>query len=257
MIIHLLINIVFKILINDSQENEINKILQDGIDKSLLFINSLNIRSFNEFSSSAKNLTNKYKSDKYIKTSNFNTQKIGYKIPHKTSNLSKNSKIKFKPFSKSQISLRPNSASKLIKKKKKLNAFDYQVEYNKKTEELEKCKNELIQERIKQNKLKNDIGTKSKKEKEFKKLEEDNNLIEKNSEDLILKIQQNERIREEQTKIIDRLLEEYNCLIKELRRNPNVEVINKYDELKLEADSLRQEKSKKINNKLKKKVNKK
>ena len=202
-------------------------------------------------------MTNNYKSDKYIKTSNFNTQKIGYKIPHKTSNLSKNSKIKFKPFSKSQISLRPNSASKLIKKKKKLNAFDYQVEYNKKTEELEKCKNELIQERIKQNKLKNDIGTKSKKEKEFKKLEEDNNLIEKNSEDLILKIQQNERIREEQTKIIDRLLEEYNCLIKELRRNPNVEVINKYDELKLEADSLRQEKSKKINNKLKKKVNKK
>ena len=128
-----------------------------------------------------------------------------------------------------------------MKPKKKMSEFDYQVEYNKKREELEKCKNDLIQERIKQNKLQKEMSIKLKKEKEFNKLEENDNTIEKNSEDLIFKIQQSERIREEQTKIIERLLTEYNFMINKLRRNPNIEIVNKYDELKLEADSLKNE----------------
>ena len=80
-----------------------------------------------------------------------------------------------------------------------------------------------------------------KKEKEFNKIEENDNMIQKNSEDLILRIQQSERIREEQTKIIERLLSEYNFMINKLRRNPNIEIVNKYEELKLEADNLKNE----------------
>ena len=113
--------------------------------------------------------------------------------------------------------------------------------FNKKREELEKHKNDLIQERIKQNKLQKEMNIKIKKEKEFNKLEENDNIIEKNSEDLILKIQQSERIREEQTKIIERLLSEYNFMINKLRRNPNIEIVNRYDELKLEAENLKNE----------------
>ena len=102
------------------------------------------------------------------------------------------------------------------------------------------------------------MNSKIKKEKEFIKLEEKDNLIEKNSEDLFLKIQQSERIREEQTKIIERLLTEYNFMINQLRKNPNIEIVNKYDELKLEADNLKNEgmimaKKKKIKKKLIKK----
>ena len=85
------------------------------------------------------------------------------------------------------------------------------------------------------------MNSKMKKEKEFNKIEEKDNMIEKNSEDLILKIQQSERIREEQTKVIERLLSEYNFMINKLRKNPNIEILNKYDELKLEADNLKKE----------------
>ena len=141
-------------------------------------------------------------------------------------------------------------------KRKVRNGFDIQIKYNKKREELKKLKNELIQERIRQNKLQKEMNSKMKKEKEFNKIEEKDNMIEKNSEDLILKIQQSERIREEQTKVIERLLSEYNFMINKLRKNPNIEILNKYDELKLEADNLKKEgisisKKKKLNKKFK------
>ena len=128
-----------------------------------------------------------------------------------------------------------------IKKIKKQNILDYQLEYNKKKEELEKYKSQLIQERIKQNKLQKEMNSKIKKEEEFKQIEENNNTIKNNTQELILKIQRSEQIREEQSKIIDGLLKQYNSMIKELRNNPNVEIINKYRELESEAENLKNE----------------
>ena len=225
----------------ETQENEINKILQEGIDKSLLYLNSFKQSDLNNFSKSAKNLTNKTRTKKTSKTEYSTKNKIIIKNPTLNENTLKRKKIEFNPFSLSQINIKQKSLNKTMKPKKKMSEFDYQVEYNKKREELEKCKNDLIQERIKQNKLQKEMSIKLKKEKEFNKLEENDNIIEKKSEDLIFKIQQSERIREEQTKIIERLLSEYNFMINKLRRNPNIEIVNKYDELKLEADSLKKE----------------
>ena len=224
------------LITNEYQENEINKILQDGIDKSLLYINSFNTSNFRNFSKSSKLLTNKKNEEKI---SNNNSQKI---------------KIGFIPLTKSQLNIKSKSLNKTLKPYNKKNLAYYQIEYNKKREELENSKNELIKERIKQNKLQNDMRIRLKKEKEFNKIEENDNMIQKNSEDLILRIQQSERIREEQTKIIERLLSEYNFMINKLRRNPNIEIVNKYEELKLEADNLKNEgltitKKKKLNKK--------
>ena len=226
----------------ESQENEINKILQEGIDKSLLYINSFKMTSnYNNFSQSAKNLSNKSNNKNFSKTVNSTNKKIIFKNPSKIINKSIKTKTEFKPLSKKQLNGSSKSLNKTFKIRKKMKEFDYQIEYNKKREELEKCKNELIKERIKQNKLQKEMNIKMKKEKEFNKLEEKDNLVEKNSEDLILKIQNSERIREEQTKIIERLLSEYNFMINKLRRNPNIEILNKYDELKMEADNLKNE----------------
>ena len=83
------------------------------------------------------------------------------------------------------------------------------------------------------------MNSKIKKEEEFKQIEENNNIIKNNTEELILKIQRSEKLREEQSKIIDGLLKEYNTMIKELRNNPNVEIINKYRELESEAENLK------------------
>ena len=227
------------LITNDYQEKEINKILQDGIDKSLLYINSLNMSNFNDFSQTKKELINNSRTKKYSKTTNPTKNKITFKQSFKSSNALKNKRIEFKPFSKNQ--LKSKSVGKTMKPLKKMRVFDYQNEYNKKRNELEKVKNELIKERVKQNKLQKEMNSKIKKEKEFNKLEEKDNLKEKNSEDLIVKIQQSERIREEQTKIIERLLSEYNIMINRIRKNPNIEIMNKYDELKLEADTLKHE----------------
>ena len=228
------------LITNESQENEINKILQDGIDKSLLYINSFKSSDLNTFSKTAKNLTNKRSKNK-SKTDFFTNNKIIFKNPSKKENKSIKKNIEINPYSFSQININPKSLNKTLKPRRKMNEFDYQVEYNKKREELEKYKNDLIQERIKQTKLQKEMNIKIKKEKEFNKLEENDNLIEKNSEDLIFKIQQSERIREEQTKIIERLLSEYNFMINKLRRNPNIEIVNRYDELRLEAENLKNE----------------
>ena len=136
-------------LTNEYQENEINKILQDGIDKSLLYINSFNTSNFRNFSKSSKLLTNKKNEEKI---SNNNSQKI---------------KIGFIPLTKSQLNIKSRSLNKTLKHYNKKNLAYYQIEYNKKREELENSKNELIKERIKQNKLQNDMRIRLKKEKEF------------------------------------------------------------------------------------------
>ena len=138
----------------------------------------------------------------------------------------------------------PKSKSNIkIKKinKKQQHILDYQLEYNKKKYELDKYKNQLIQERIKQNQLQKEMNSKIKKEEEFKKIEENNNIINNNSEELILKIQRSEKIREEQSKIIDELLKQYNEMIKALRNNPGVEILNKYRELESESENLKNE----------------
>ena len=226
------------LITNEYQENEINKILQDGIDKSLLYINSFNTSNFRKFSKSSKLLTNK-KNDEKISNSLYNNTYF-QNLP-KDNNNSQKIKIGFIPLTKSQLNIKSKSLNKTLKHYNKKNLAYYQIEYNKKREELENSKNELIKERIKQNKLQNDMRIRLKKEKEFNKIEENDNMIQKNSEDLILRIQQSERIREEQTKIIERLLSEYNFMINKLRRNPNIEIVNKYEELKLEADNLKNE----------------
>jgi hypothetical protein len=239
------------LITNEYQENEINKILQDGIDKSLLYINSFNTSNFRNFSKSSKLLTNK-KNEEKISNSLYNNTYF-QNLP-KDNNNSQKIKIGFIPLTKSQLNIKSKSLNKTLKHYNKKNLAYYQIEYNKKREELENSKNELIKERIKQNKLQNDMRIRLKKEKEFNKIEENDNMIQKNSEDLILRIQQSERIREEQTKIIERLLSEYNFMINKLRRNPNIEIVNKYEELKLEADNLKNEgltitKKKKLNKK--------
>ena len=226
------------LITNEYQENEINKILQDGIDKSLLYINSFNTSNFRNFSKSSKLLTNK-KIDEKISNSLYNNTYF-QNLP-KDNNNSQKIKIGFIPLTKSQLNIKSKSLNKTLKHYNKKNLAYYQIEYNRKREELENSKNELIKERIKQNKLQNDMRIRLKKEKEFNKIEENDNMIQKNSEDLILRIQQSERIREEQTKIIERLLSEYNFMINKLRRNPNIEIVNKYEELKLEADNLKNE----------------
>ena len=226
------------LITNEYQENEINKILQDGIDKSLLYINSFNTSNFRNFSKSSKLLTNK-KNEEKISNSLYNNTYF-QNLP-KDNNNSQKIKIGFIPLTKSQLNIKSKSLNKILKHYNKKNLAYYQIEYNKKREELENSKNELIKERIKQNKLQNDMRIRLKKEKEFNKIEENDNIIQKNSEDLILRIQQSERIREEQTKIIERLLSEYNFMINKLRRNPNIEIVNKYEELKLEADNLKNE----------------
>ena len=226
------------LITNEYQENEINKILQDGIDKSLLYINSFNTSNFRNFSKSSKLLTNK-KNEEKISNSLYNNTYF-QNLP-KYNNNSQKIKIGFIPLTKSQLNIKSKSLNKTLKHYNKKNLAYYQIEYNRKREELENSKNELIKERIKQNKLQNDMRIRLKKEKEFNKIEENDNIIQKNSEDLILRIQQSERIREEQTKIIERLLSEYNFMINKLRRNPNIEIVNKYEELKLEADNLKNE----------------
>ena len=226
------------LITNEYQENEINKILQDGIDKSLLYINTFNTSNFRNFSKSSKLLTNK-KNEEKISNSLYNNTYF-QNLP-KDNNNSQKIKIGFIPLTKSQLNIKSKSLNKTLKHYNKKNLAYYQIEYNKKREELENSKNELIKERIKQNKLQNDMRIRLKKEKEFNKIEENDNIIQKNSEDLILRIQQSERIREEQTKIIERLLSEYNFMINKLRRNPNIEIVNKYEELKLEADNLKNE----------------
>ena len=225
----------------ESQENEINRILQDGIDKSLLYIKSLNMSNFNDFSQPSTDITNKERTKKYSRTTYSTKNRITFNKTSKNRNTLNKRKTSLQQSSKSQSNLKSKSLDKTLKIKKKINTLDYQNEYNKKREELEKFKNELIQERIRQNKLQKEMNSKMKKEKEFNKIEEKDNMIEKNSEDLILKIQQSERIREEQTKVIERLLSEYNFMINKIRKNPNIEILNKYDELKLEADNLKKE----------------
>ena len=73
-----------------------------------------------------------------------------------------------------------------------------------------------------------------------------------------MKIKRSESIREEQTKLIDDLLNEYNSMIKALKNNPGVEILNKYSELELEAQKLKNEGEPKIEKrKVKKKISKK
>ena len=246
------------LIINNTQENEIDKILQDGIDKSLLYIQSLNMKNSNELVKYSTQ-PNNYKP---------NIQNYTNKNLNKKNTISKGTKQNIRPLSATEKNIQKNnrtktkskskSNNKLKKLKNRPRVFDYQIEYNKKKAELEKYKNELIQERIKQNKLQKEMNSKIRKEEEYKKIEDYNNTIKNNSDELISRIQRSEKIREEQSKIIEGLLKEYNSMIKALRNNPGVEIINKYNELELEAEKLKKEGEVKIERKKgKKKLSKK
>ena len=260
--------------INNIQEIEIDKILQDGIDKSLLYIQSLNTTNNSNIPNfTKKNSTvpvNKQKiKNRTTKNSNrntFNKKRTLSKTNIKkntfpltlidSNNNNDNNNTYNNTYNNTKLNKRAKSNNK-VKKIRKINIFDYQLEYNKKKEELEMYKKQLIQERIKQNKLKKEINSKSKKEEEFKKLEENNNTIKNNSDELILKIQRSEKLREEQAKLIDGLLKEYNNMINALRNNPDVEIINKYRELESEAENLKNEGNIQKDKKKKKKIFKK
>jgi len=248
-------------IINNSQENEIDKILQEGIDKSLLYMKTLNMNNSNEINTYST--TPISQTTKNLKSQTFNKKRKISK--NKTQNLrpisaksatTKNNQIKNINHAKTMPKSKSNIKIKKINKKQQ-HILDYQLEYNKKKYELDKYKNQLIQERIKQNQLQKEMNSKIKKEEEFKKIEENNNIINNNSEELILKIQRSEKIREEQSKIIDELLKQYNEMIKALRNNPGVEILNKYRELESEAESLKHEGNMKIKRKKKKKLSKK
>ncbi len=239
---------------NYIQEIEIDKILQDGIDKSLLYIQSLNTTNNSNIPNfTKKNSTVPVKKQKIKNrtTKNSNRNTFNKKRTLSKTNIKKNTfpLTLIEPnnnynnnntYNNTKLNKRAKSNNK-VKKIRKINIFDYQLEYNKKKEELEMYKKQLIQERIKQNKLKKEINSKSKKEEEFKKLEENNNTIKNNSDELIIKIQRSEKLREEQAKLIDGLLKEYNNMINALRNNPDVEIINKYRELESEAENLKNE----------------
>ena len=241
------------IIINNSQEKEIDKILQEGIDKSLLYRQTLQMNNSNELPKYSTVPLPGVNNRTYSKKNTFNKKrKISKNKEQNLSSLSSTGKNTFP--NNTKIRSKSINKSKTIKKKSQI--FDYQLEYNKKKEELEKYKAQLVQERIKQNKLQREMNSKVRKEEEFKKIEKENNDLQNNSDELILKIQRSEKIREEQSILIDRLLKEYNSLISALRNNPGVEIINKYKELESEAESLRNEEDKKEEKK-KRKLNKK
>ena len=241
------------IIINNSQEKEIDKILQEGIDKSLLYRQTLQMNNSNELPKYSTVPLPGVNNRTYSKKNTFNKKrKISKNKEQNLSSLSSTGKNTLP----NNIKIRSKSINKSKTIKKKSQIFDYQLEYNKKKEELEKYKAQLVQERIKQNKLQREMNSKVRKEEEFKKIEKENNNLQNNSDELILKIQRSEKIREEQSILIDRLLKEYNSLISALRNNPGVEIINKYKELESEAESLRNEEDKKEEKK-KRKLNKK
>ena len=256
--------------VNNSQENEIDKILQDGIDKSLQYMKQLDINNTNSNyfpQNSHQSQSQSYSTSNLPNYTDNNISNIHY---NSTTSLNENQNQKFKPIQpinrnsqikklgkiKSKTKSKSNDKKNKIRKKAKI--LDYQSEYNKKRDELEKYKKQLIQERIKQNKLQKELSSKYKKEEEFKKIEERNSDIERKSEDLIMKIKRSESIREEQSKVIDELLNEYNSMIKALKNNPGVEILNKFSELELEAQQLKNEGEQKFEKrKVKKKINKK
>ena len=257
---------------NNSQENEIDKILQDGIDKSLQFmkrldINSTNPNYFPKYSNQSQSQSQSYSTSNLPNYTDNNISNIHY---NSTTTLNEDQNQKLQPIQpikknsqtkklfkiKSKTKSKSNDTKNKIKKKTHI--LDYQSEYNKKKDELERYKKQLIQERIKQNKLQKELSTKYKKEDEFKKIEERNSAIESKSEELIMKIKRSESIREEQSKVIDELLNEYNSMIKALKNNPGVEILNKFSELELEAQKLKNEGVQKIERrKVKKKISKK
>lgn len=256
--------------VNNSQENEIDKILQDGIDKSLLFMKQLEINNTNP--TYFPQHSNQIQTQSYS-TSNlpaYTDNNISNIIYNSMTSLNENQTKKFQPIQPLKRNSETNKIGKIKAKtksksndrknkiRKKANILDYQSEYNKKRDELERYKKQLIQERIKQNKLQKELSSKYKKEEEFKKIEERNSAIESKSQELIMKIKRSESIREEQSKVIDELLNEYNSMIKALKNNPGVEILNKYSELELEAEKLKNEGEPKIvKKKVKKKLSKK
>ncbi len=108
-------------IINNTQEKEINKILQEGIDKSLLYIQSLNVpNSIDSYKYSTQ--PNNDKSSIHNKT---RTKKF-----QKTNTLKKNSKQKLRPLSATEKNIqkyystmpklksKSNNKNKKIKKKR-------------------------------------------------------------------------------------------------------------------------------------------
>lgn len=255
---------------NNSQENEIDKILQDGIDKSLQYMKQLDINNTNP--SYFPQYSHQSQSQSYSTSilPNYTDNNISNINRNSTTSLNDNQNTKFPPMQPIKRNSETRKIGKIMSKtktksnerknksKRKTNILDYQSEYNKKRDELEKYKKQLIQERIKQNKLQRELSSKYKKEEEFKKIEERNSAIESKSEELIMKLKRSESIREDQSKVIDELLNEYNSMIKALKNNPGVEILNKYSELELEAEKLKNEGEPKIEKrKAKKKISKK
>ena len=68
-------------IINNSQENEIDKILQEGIDKSLSYMKTLNMNNSNEFN--AYTTTPISQTTKNLKSQTFNKKEKFQKIKHK------------------------------------------------------------------------------------------------------------------------------------------------------------------------------
>ena len=253
--------------ISNVQEKEINNILEDAMKNSLL--NSNNKRaSFNKYKTNPYNNYNKLnsfstKQNKSINTlnrennvSNFYTNKsnnfnINRSISNNNSLINNdnnnlmNSNSRFTYCIESEDSdEKPRKRRKKTKSSIKVkhivknDDIDYQEEYEKVRKELEKYKNQLVQERIKENMLKRQVGIKSKKEGELKALDSKKKKLKDKSNEILYKLERSEKLRNEQKCVLNELINEYNMLLNILKSNPDVEITSKLSELENEEKKM-------------------
>ena len=249
----------------NDQEKEINNILEDAMKNSLL--NSNNKKStFNNYKTSTYNKLNSFNTNKKNKSintfhksnysSNFNTNKSSNNINHdirKNNNIinndynilmNSNSRLTYyiesddsdeKPIKRKKKKTKSSTKTKSIVKNDNI---DYQEEYEKIRKELDKYKNQLVQERIKENMLKRQVGIKSKKEGELKALDDKKKKLKDKSNEIMYKLERSEKLRKEQQIVLNELIQEYNMLLNILKSSPDVEISNRLCELENEEKKL-------------------
>ena len=249
---------------SNAQEKEINDILDDAM-KNSLFNTNKNKTSFNNYKSSTYNKINSFNSIKSKSTNtfnqnkntlNFNSNKNNININGRTINSNSminndnnnfiNSNSRFTYCIDSDDSdekivkktKKRTKSSTRIKSRTKNDNIDYEEEYQKIRKELEKYKNQLVQERIKENMLKRQVGIKSKKEGELKNLDSKKKKLKDKSNEIMYKLERSEKLRKEQKIVLDELIEEYNMLLNVLKSSPDVEITSKLCELENEEKKM-------------------
>ena len=140
-----------------------------------------------------------------------------------------------KPIKRKKKKTKSSTKTKTIVKNDNI---DYQEEYEKIRKELDKYKNQLVQERIKENMLKRQVGIKSKKEGELKALDDKKKKLKDKSNEIMYKLERSEKLRKEQQIVLNELIQEYNMLLNILKSSPDVEISNRLCELENEEKKL-------------------